>query len=155
MSGERPSSLTREDPPRHDDQDMASSQDQRSSENDAMRTPDISQMALNDYNEHTRRPGQATTRSVSDTGPVRPGPIADVIGSLSTGASPLAHVQAARAGRPPSSSGSSTSNLSGGVSKLPAGMQAKMMAVPPKSLQYLLVVPCISLVKVVISVYRK
>jgi len=129
MSGEHPSSLTREDPPRHDDQDMASSQDQISSENNAMITPDISQMALNDPSEHRRRPGQATTRSVSDTGPLRPGPVVGTAGSLSAGAaSPLAHVQAARAGRPPSSSGSSTSNLSGGVSKLPAGMQAKMMA---------------------------
>jgi hypothetical protein len=53
------------------------------------------------------------------------------LGAQSSGVqSPLASIQAARTGvdkRPPSSSGSSGS----GVSKLPAGMQAKMMAVRP------------------------
>jgi hypothetical protein len=95
---------------------------------------DISNLAISTEPDPNLRPSYPlpVIRSVSDTGPQRV--LASRIeSSRSSGnASPLAHVQAARsggsAGRPPSSSGSSGS-LPGGVSKLPAGMQAKMMAV--------------------------
>jgi hypothetical protein len=95
---------------------------------------DISNLAISTEPGPNRRPSHPlpVIRSVSDTGTQRV--LAPRIeSSRSSGnASPLAHVQAARSGglaaRPPTSSGSSGS-ISGGVSKLPAGMQAKMMAV--------------------------
>lgn len=101
---------------------------------DGQAVPDVSNLVISTEphpNGHPSHP-LSVIRSISDTGPRRlltP----RIESSRSSGnASPLAHVQAARAGgiaaRPPSSSGSSGS-ISGGVSKLPAGMQAKMMAV--------------------------
>jgi hypothetical protein len=106
--------------------------------------PDISHLSINDNSEARRRQAH---RSVSDTGPLRPASTQMSSTQSSGGLSPLAHVQAARAGglgtRPPSSSGSSGS-LSG-VSKLPAGMQAKMMAVSPIIIS-LTIVSCISII---------
>ena len=96
--------------------------------------PDISHSSVHSDPAHGKQRPQhplLTTRSVSDAGPQRL--VAPRIESShsSGAASPLAPVQAARSGgsapRPPSSSGSSGSLP--GVSKLPAGMQAKMMAV--------------------------
>ena len=86
-----------------------------------------------------RLPPLATVRSVSDSGPQRvSSPLFSSSHSSGT-TSPLAPVQAARSpvgfglgARPPSSSGSVGSGLAGGVSKLSAGMQAKMMAVQPE-----------------------
>jgi hypothetical protein len=109
----------------------------------------------NQSTEPTRR---TAPRSVSDTGPPR------MSSSLSLGpssqssgnASPLATVQAARTsgltGRPPSSAGPATSGLAGGLGKLPAGMQAKMMAVTTPLL--FLMSSYLSLTASLLSVYR-
>jgi hypothetical protein len=102
--------------------------------------PDISQLSLAAEVDGKRRLSHplAQVRSVSDTGPQRLTiPLTRSTGSQSSGmVSPLASIQAARGAaiekRPPSSSGSSGS----GVSKLPAGMQAKMMAVRPSTRPY-------------------
>jgi hypothetical protein len=119
----------------------------------SLAVPDITHLSINTdksgdgpRDHHRRIP--AVMRSVSDVGPPRQAPpIASIPkSSQSSGTtSPLAHVQAARSSgigpRPPSSSGSTSSGLSGGVSKLPAGMQAKMMAVTtrkPRTLPSLL-----------------
>lgn len=101
---------------------------------DGLAVPDISNLVISAEPHPNGRPSHplSVIRSISDTGPRRlltP----KIESSRSSGnASPLAHIQAARSGglpaRPPSSSGSSGS-ISGGVSKLPAGVQAKMMAV--------------------------
>ena len=115
---------------------------------EGLAVPDISNLAISTEPDPNRRPSHpiAVVRSVSDTGPQRL--LAPRIeSSRSSGnASPLAHLQAARSGglaaRPPSSSGSSGS-ISGGVSKLPAGMQAKMKAVSTPGVRLLMVVPCI------------
>ena len=105
--------------------------------------PDISQLSVKEGDFTTksyRRPVHppAAVRSVSDVGPQRPDAQMSSSSSSSSGtSSPLAHVQAARSGgmglasRPQSgSAASSTPPLPvGGVGKLPAGVQAKMMAV--------------------------
>lgn len=90
--------------------------------------PDVSYLAISTEPDPNHRPSNhlPVIRSVSDTGPQRlPAPRIESSRSSGNG-SPLAHIQTARSGglaaRPPSSSGS-------GVSKLPAEMQAKMMAV--------------------------
>lgn len=134
-----------------DDHQDKTGQDETSS---SLVPPDIAHLSISSDNlDVKRRPGQNNMRSVSDIGPIRPAP--PVSSNLSSGAtSPLAHVQAARglAGRPPSSSGSASSGLSGAVSKLPAGMQAKMMAVRPRpSCPNSNLVPRISVVKIVLS----
>jgi hypothetical protein len=95
--------------------------------------PNVSNLPISTNPADARHP--TAVRSVSDTGPQRAVPPKLASSQSSGSATPLAQIQVARglAGRPPSSSASSGS-VSGGVSKLPAGMQAKMMAVS-KSLQ--------------------
>jgi hypothetical protein len=131
MSSNDPQPLVDGDP--DDQQEKAGDNDEKPT---SLPPLDLTHLTINtDVADHRRRPGQAGIRSVSDVGPLRP-PLPTVTSSLSSGhSSPLAQVQAARSGglgaRPPSSSNSSSSALSGGVGKLPAGMQAKMMAVLP------------------------
>jgi hypothetical protein len=99
--------------------------------------PDVSCLSISNDSTDGKRPARhpATYRSISDTSAQRL--VTQRIASTqsSGSVSPLAHVQAARSGgiaaRPPSSSGSSSSISGGELSKLPTGMQVKMMAVPP------------------------
>ena len=141
-----PSTTAMQPPPAPSQQTPQSSAVQSQSH---LHPPDISNLSIASSNNRlstentggsasTRRlPPLATVRSVSDTGPPRLAPSPLLTSSQSSGStSPLASVQAARSAsglgaRPPSSSGSAGSGLAGGVSKLPAGMQAKMMAVHP------------------------
>jgi len=85
--------------------------------------PDVSTLSLSPE-PPKRHP--ASLRSISDSGPQRPtlaSPRIPSSGTSSGSSSPLAAVQAARSGRAPST------GSAGGIGVLPAGMQAKMMAV--------------------------
>jgi hypothetical protein len=94
------------------------------SKSDPISPPDVSTLSL--HPEPVKR-HPAALRSISDTGLPR-APLASSraqSSSASSGSSsPLAAVQAARTGRAPST------GSTGGIGVLPAGMQAKMMAVP-------------------------
>lgn len=109
----------------------------RSNRSTSFWTPDVSSLSISNESADGERPTLhlATYRSVSDTSTQRLA-TQRILSTQSSGSvSPLAHVQAARSGglgARPTSSGGSSSPISGGeVSKLPAGMQAKLMAVPP------------------------
>lgn len=105
---------------------------------------DVSKLSLND--DTTRQ--HPTAGFVSDTGPQRLN--LRIPSSPSTGStSPLSQNQGARStGVGPPSSGSSGSLA--GVSKLPAGMQAKMMAVLP-SPELTEIVPCFEIFTVLVA----
>ena len=121
--------------------------------------PNISNLSINSDSADTIKPRAQhpllPIRSVSDTGPPRLVAPRIEPSHISGNASPLAAVQAARSGRPRSSSGSPTSGSLSGVSQLPAGMQAKMMAVltpdRPCILLLMCVVSCISVFSVFIA----
>src|SRR5579862_1755395 len=115
----------------------------------SLQLPDISKLRI-DTSAEGKRPmlSLGPNRSVSDSGPPRPSSSRVATSGSSGSDSPLGPIQAARGqlqlgARPPSSSGSVSSVP--GVSKLPAGMQAKMMAVPPSENQHANIVPCKSL----------
>jgi hypothetical protein len=98
--------------------------------------PDVSSLSISNNSADVKRPTQhpAPHRSISDTSTQRLATQRNASTQSSGSVSPLAHVQAARSGglgARPSSSGSSSPVSGGEVSKLPAGMQAKMMAVLP------------------------
>jgi hypothetical protein len=99
----------------------------------SLSTPDISNLSVNSDSADITKPRPqhplSPIRSVSDTGPPRLVASRIEPSHSSGNSSPLAAVQAARSGRTLSSSGSSASGSLSGVTKLPAGMQAKMMAV--------------------------